>query len=297
MGRVKITNNIVDIHLKDRNIERVDNVITLNTRIGWKCTICSFEWSTTPYSVVFSKKPTGCKVCANRQPLSNDLVDKRLVGRKIQRVDNIVNSITKIHWKCNICEYVWRTTPNMVLNTKTCCPKCANNLLLTNQVVDERLCGRNIKRLSAVINSAAKIKWQCTLCEYKWVASADKVLNSSTGCIKCNIHFSKPETQWLNFQKVPNTSQYRQHCIILNNKKYRVDGFIPETNTVYEFWGDYWHGNPRIFNKDEIHPVTKTTYGQLYDKTQTKRKAILDAGFNLIEIWESEWNMLKRTSA
>lgn len=35
----------------------------------------------------------------------------------------------------------------------------------------------------------------------------------------------------------------------------KVDGFCEQTNTVYEYHGDYWHGNPDIYiNKMNIIP-------------------------------------------
>ena len=62
-----------------------------------------------------------------------------------------------------------------------------------------------------------------------------------------------------------------------------------ETNTVYEYWGDYWHGNPIKYKSEDIHPVVKKTYGELYQDVLNKRQAIMSAGFNLVEIWESDW--------
>ncbi|MES1989128.1 MAG: hypothetical protein V4440_14075, partial [Pseudomonadota bacterium] len=38
------------------------------------------------------------------------------------------------------------------------------------------------------------------------------------------------------------------------------------TNTIYEFNGNYWHGNPSKFNLDDVNQVTKTTFRYLYDK-------------------------------
>ena len=39
---------------------------------------------------------------------------------------------------------------------------------------------------------------------------------------------------------------------------YKVDGFCQELNTVFEFYGDYWHANPDPFpDKNAHHPTTK----------------------------------------
>jgi hypothetical protein len=68
-----------------------------------------------------------------------------------------------------------------------------------------------------------------------------------------------------------------------------ADGYCEENDTIYEFHGDFWHGNPSIYNPDEVNPSTKKTYGELYKRTLEREEAILDLGFNLEKIWESEW--------
>jgi hypothetical protein len=69
----------------------------------------------------------------------------------------------------------------------------------------------------------------------------------------------------------------------------RVDGYCAETNTVFEFHGDFWHGNPDIFDPNEINPVTKQKFGYLYNTTLLREQKILDRGYNLITIWEREF--------
>lgn len=53
--------------------------------------------------------------------------------------------------------------------------------------------------------------------------------------------------------------------------------------------GDLWHGNLTIYNKDDINPITKTTYGELYNKELKRRKFCADSGFKYYSIWESDW--------
>ena len=75
-----------------------------------------------------------------------------------------------------------------------------------------------------------------------------------------------------------------EKIIIINNNKYKVDGYCEKNNTIYEFDGDLFHGNPSKFNKDDINPITKNTYGELYEKTKIKENEIKKAGYNLIKI-------------
>lgn len=77
-----------------------------------------------------------------------------------------------------------------------------------------------------------------------------------------------------------------------DGSRIKADGYVPETKTAYEFWGDYWHGNPRLYQADDSNQATGTTYGHLYQKTLNKRKRIVEQGFNLIEIWEQDWKRI-----
>jgi hypothetical protein len=69
----------------------------------------------------------------------------------------------------------------------------------------------------------------------------------------------------------------------------RADGYCQETNTIYEFQGDYYHGNPKNFNQNEINPTCNKTYGELYERTQKKKQEIIALGYNYVEMWEYDW--------
>lgn len=119
-------------------------------------------------------------------------------------------------------------------------------------------------------------------------------VNSRSGCNKCsNNGFSKMAIDWLesiakieniNIQHGLNIGEY-----IIPGTRLKVDGYCKETNTIYEFHGDYWHGNPKLFNSEEINGTTKTAFGELYRKTLEKEALIKNLGYNLIVIWESDW--------
>ena len=40
-----------------------------------------------------------------------------------------------------------------------------------------------------------------------------------------------------------------------------------ETNTIFEYHGDFWHGNPKIYKPDDMNNVSKRTM-VLYIKEQ-----------------------------
>ena len=56
----------------------------------------------------------------------------------------------------------------------------------------------------------------------------------------------------------------------------------------------FWHGSPIIYNRDDIHPFIKLSYGELYDKTLERNNIIKKLGYNLIIIWENDFYKLEK---
>jgi hypothetical protein len=108
------------------------------------------------------------------------------------------------------------------------------------------------------------------------------------GCPRCAIApISKISQKWLDLLGVP--KEYRERRLSIERQVIVVDALDPTTNTVYEFWGDFWHGNPKVYVSDKINHRRKMTFGELYEKTVERRLMIIEAGYNLIEIWENDF--------
>jgi phage FluMu protein Com len=114
-------------------------------------------------------------------------------------------------------------------------------------------------------------------------------------CPACSSIFtiSRKETEWLDYIGLPNTTDHRQVQVFIGASKFTVDGFNSKTNTIYEFWGDFWHGNPRVFPPNGVNQCNYIPFATLYEKTQHKREVIVSAGYKLVEIWECDWDKLK----
>ena len=122
----------------------------------------------------------------------------------------------------------------------------------------------------------------------------NKVLSRNQGCPKCSTGFSKGQIEWLEYLMIG--GKYIQHK--LNDGEHRIkrdkyyyyaDGYCKETNTIYEYHGDFWHGNPEIYDQDDINIMTNTSFGYLYDKTKRKKEICIEKGYNYTEMWESNW--------
>ncbi len=89
---------------------------------------------------------------------------------------------------------------------------------------------------------------------------------------------------WLDEMKIL-VREYR----IPENPRLTADGFSPETNTIYLFHGDYWHGNPAIYDHNTINAHNKKSFGALFERTIAIEKELISYGYGLHRIWESEW--------
>jgi very-short-patch-repair endonuclease len=103
------------------------------------------------------------------------------------------------------------------------------------------------------------------------------------GCPKCGDRFGIKENLWLDSLNI----KERQIRI----GRYVVDGYCSKTKTIYEFNGDFWHGNPDVYNQEELNIVNNTKFGDLYKKTRNREKYLSDLGFNIVSIWENDFNL------
>lgn len=132
-----------------------------------------------------------------------------------------------------------------------------------------------------------KIEIICPKHKEFWQIANDHL--SGHGCPKCHYRISILEEKWLdNFNIL---KENRQKFIPIANHKWKVDGYDPETNTIYEFLGDYWHGNLNKFKFDDINAINKKTMKQLNDETFNRIAILKNAGYNVVYIWESEFKL------
>ena len=113
-------------------------------------------------------------------------------------------------------------------------------------------------------------------------------------------NYSRAAIDWLTWLENERGIQIRhaeargEYRIETKSSYILLDGYCEETHTAFEFHGDLFHGNPKLFEEDEYcNPYDKTkTAGELYQLTKEREAAIVSLGFNLEVIWESDWNSM-----
>jgi glutaredoxin len=240
-----LTDEIIDNRIKGKHIKRVSKYTNTNVKILWECldVKCGHKWKSLVSSVLHAN--SGCPVCSGNMKLTNEIIDERLKYRPIKRIDDYITGRTNIKFKClnPDCGYEWQSKPNNILNGIGC-PKCNSKEKLTNEIIDERLKNRPIKRIGECVKSSTKITWKClnVSCQNEWEAVTGAILRGG-GCPYCR---KKNEKRILNFLKMKYNEVDTQKKILINGKKFLVDFFVNDTfieyngqqhYTVVEHWG------------------------------------------------------------
>lgn len=121
------------------------------------------------------------------------------------------------------------------------------------------------------------------------------------GCPRCHAprHYSKGQIQWLNWvsqrdaleiQHAENGGEYR-----IPGTRYSADGYCPQTNTIYEYAGTFYHSDPRVFDQSVEHPLMNMTHGENYAKTLKREKEIRALGYTLVVMWELDFMKIQKS--
>ncbi|KAI8519519.1 hypothetical protein Bbelb_027760 [Branchiostoma belcheri] len=125
---------------------------------------------------------------------------------------------------------------------------------------------------------------------------------AETGFVK---EYSAPSrgrmaTEWLDWvghsrgTVIRNKFNHTEKCI--GHRQVPVDGFCSTTGEIFQFHGCFWHGhNCCLTHGLDIHPIRQKSMAELREDTKEMTEYLRGEGYNVIEMWECEWQDLKRT--
>ena len=108
--------------------------------------------------------------------------------------------------------------------------------------------------------------------------------------------YSVKAVKWLKYIAQKENIHIKHACnggepaIKSNAKTYKVDGYCEETKTVYQFHGCYWHGCNRCYNELSVNRFNQHNMKYLYKRTLAIDELIRNNGYNLVQIWEHEFD-------
>lgn len=70
---------------------------------------------------------------------------------------------------------------------------------------------------------------------------------------------------------------------------YNVDVLLAAKKMVIEYFGDYWHANPKIYSADKYISRLKKTAQEQWQKDQKKVEYLKKQGYKVFVVWENDW--------
>jgi hypothetical protein len=179
------------------------------------------------------------------------------------------------------------------LVAKSGCKKCSNEKNYINFHEELKKVFPEYDSNNSVYKGMSNDVTVCCPKHGDFTKKAAYLLHKKRGCPKCiNYSKSKKETEWLDSLNIPNN--IRNMYIKVNDKTFCVDAYDENTKTIYEYYGDFFHGNPLVYDSNTFNKKLNKTFGELYDKTIKKENSLKEAGFNLITKWENDYKKIKK---
>jgi hypothetical protein len=262
------------------------------------CNTCNTIFKQAPGNHLIGQ---GCMNCYNK----NTVRSLEQFIQKAKKIHGNKYNYSKVIYKNNdtyviiICQIhgEFQQSPHSHLNGSNCI-KCANNMRSTEEFIKDANKKHNYKyKYENTIFTGVRTKVIVTCLKHGnfKIISGNHLFGQ--GCKKCNnVGHSKEQIKWLDYV-AKRDNIFIQHAMNIGEYKIdniQVDGFCKETNTCYEFLGDFWHGNPKKFKRNDMNKCNKKTFGYLYDETKKRNKIIIDKGYTLVTIWENDWYEIKK---
>lgn len=254
----------------------------------WWLYPCGHEGKAAVYN---RTKPNGttCPFCANKKllPGFNDLatrnpdlaVEWHPTLNPFGPDQVMPGSKKKAWWECQFCGRVWLRTIKGRTYHKSGCASCrgrirgvkASGTDFPCHMVEEWSPQNDYPITHYGIKSNFRAKWECKN-GHSWVVDVHDRVTKGSGCKQCGTGgTSAGEIELCEFVKSI-VSDVRPHHRKIDSR-YEYDIAVPSLKIAIEYNGLYWHSEgqkPKTYHRD-------------------KTQAAMQAGWQLIHIWEDEW--------
>lgn len=295
--RIKGVNDIATTHpdlaaeLADQKL--IHTIAAKSSRkVEWICSKNNnHKWTATPYAR--SKNGTGCPYCSGRYTnvgindigtthpeIAKTLVDPSMITKLS------AGSAKKVLWQCEKDpQHQWSATVYHRIY-RSGCPICSNHQIIDGindiatthpQYVYLFSNPEDAKTVSA--GSGIDVTWQCPeIPEHQWIAPPYKIISDGLRCPECYRQSRSGAEQDL-LQIVRQLCDKGTNIIVgdrtLLKDNNEIDIVIPSLGIAIEYNGVYWHST-KVRTDPKYH--------------LEKSKALQAKGYNLIHIWEDDWN-------
>ncbi|MAG24701.1 hypothetical protein CMI47_03890 [Candidatus Pacearchaeota archaeon] len=198
---------------------------------------------------------------------------------------------------CIICKKNFRGK----MTRKTCSENCSNERRRNRQKLNR---AKNMKTILCLYcNSKHKTyklkntKFCSRSCSAKWyIENTNKFDNWINS--KSKYSRSKGENEIYKFLKeiFPklNILTHNKAYTKVNNMSFKPD--IKINNLIIEYFGDYWHMNPKIYSKNDFNKRKNMYAYEIWEYDANKVKLLDSTGYNTHIIWEHSYKTNKQKS-
>lgn len=215
--------------------------IDCRTRLKHYCVKHQYEWAAIPDNILNGH---GCKYCGtdiitekNTCTFEQYVKELHEINPNVVCIGKYKNKATRTEHKCLVDGYIWDTIPSYLLSGRGC-PKCANQLPITNKIFRERIQEINpdIEVISDYINAKTPMAFRCKVCNNVWETTPDSIMMGS-GCPVCKeSHGEREIRNWLKDHHIRFESQKKfDGC--KRERELPFDFYVPDYNTVIEYDG------------------------------------------------------------
>jgi hypothetical protein len=252
----------------------------------------------------------GCPLCTRQETFIRDAI--KVHGnlydyKKVVYIDTLSNVtiICRTHG-------AFEQSPNVHRNQKSGCQKCAvettrKKPMSTEKYIErvEREHGKEYTyENTKYTHHEDSIKVTCRT-HGEFSIKAKHHLYLKRGCPKCYPMSIKGGVSAIAIRWIEEEAKRRrlkdvQHAgngveFRVPNTRLRVDGYHHRTKTIFEFYGDDFHGNPRKWKPLACpHPYIDKTARELYKATMKREARLIKLGYKIVSIWESDYKSSKR---
>jgi rubrerythrin len=260
---------------KEWDYERNGNITPNNVTFGsgrivsWICETCNYRWKAKV--VKRTRRSQGCPSCAGRvandtnnlKTLRPDLAEQWDCEKNGSLTPSNITfrSNKKVWWKCDVCDYEWKTTPNhRARSNDSKCPCCNGKTLTSKNRLSDKYpkialewdYNKNLTTIprNVFVGTHEKYWWICPNGHSYESAVYSRV--EGKGCPECSKgrKTSFPEQAIYYYIKQIFQDSENRHNLVSKNGVIEVDIYIPSLKLAIEYDGFYFHRKTQ--EKDEL---------------------------------------------
>lgn len=237
---------VVELAIKNPNIEVVERYINVATPILHKCRIDGYTWSIRPNNIL---NGNGCPMCSGNIKKTHIEYAEEVahINPNIEVIGIYKNAKTAILHRCKLDNYGWLAKPNNILAGKGC-PKCSGTMKKSHDEYIKNVLNisPHIEVIGQYVDAKTPIMHKCKNHNITWEVTPSNVLQGG-GCPMCGGEKTGDKLRKSHEQYVNELKELNKNVLVLGTyvnantpilHKCLIDGnewFAAPTNMLFGY--------------------------------------------------------------